>query len=64
MRSRSGGGRSGAERMNIKRFVDELSTVELSDRAYNQYSRLEGDLRGNAVRRRNLRLYIEQLGSF
>lgn len=50
--------------MNIRPFVDELAKVDLSDRACNQYSRLEGDLRGNAIRRRNLRLYLEQLGSF
>lgn len=48
--------------MNIKRFIEQLATVKLSDRACNQYSRLNGDLRGNAVRRRNLRLYLEQLG--
>ena len=50
--------------MNIRQFVDELAEVELSDRACNQYSRLDGDLRGNAVRRRNLRLYLEQLRRF
>lgn len=40
------------------RFVDELSRVRLSPRACNQYSR---DEPANAVRRRNLRLYLEQL---
>lgn len=43
------------------RFLAELATVEVSDRACNQYSRLAGDLRGNAIRRRNLRLYLEEL---
>jgi uracil-DNA glycosylase len=43
------------------RFLADLAAVELSDRACNQYSRTAGDLRGNAIRRRNLRLY---LGSF
>jgi uracil-DNA glycosylase len=50
--------------MNIRQFVDELAKVDLSDRACNQYSRLEGDLRGNAIRRRNLRLYLEELARF
>lgn len=43
------------------RFLGELATVELSERACNQYSRIIGDLRGNAIRRRNLRLYLEEL---
>ena len=43
------------------RFLAELSTVVVSERAYNQYSRIEGDLAGNAIRRRNLRLYLQQL---
>lgn len=50
--------------MDVRRFIDQLAKVELSDRACNQYSRREGDLRGNAIRRRNLRLYLEQLGTF
>ncbi len=49
--------------MNVRRFIDDLASVELSDRACNQYSRIEGDLLGNAVRRRNLRLYLEQLAA-
>ncbi len=40
------------------RFIDELSRVPLSPRACNQYAR---DAAANAVRRRNLRLYLEQL---
>jgi hypothetical protein len=42
-------------------FTNALAAVEVSDRATNQYSRTIGDLEGNAVRRRNLRLYLEQL---
>lgn len=40
------------------RFIDELSRVVLSHRACNQYAR---GVPENAVRRRNLRLYLEQL---
>jgi uracil-DNA glycosylase len=40
------------------RFVDDLSRVVLGPRACNQYAR---SLPENAVRRRNLRLYLEQL---
>lgn len=43
------------------RFINELATTIVSERACNQYSRIEGDLRGNAIRRRNLRLYFEEL---
>jgi uracil-DNA glycosylase len=43
------------------RLIDALSTTEVSDRACNQYSRIEGDLGANAVRRRNLRLYLSEL---
>lgn len=43
------------------RFVAALGDVEVSDRACNQFSRSVGDLRGNAIRRRNLRLYLEEL---
>ncbi|MGN6184113.1 MAG: uracil-DNA glycosylase [Thermoanaerobaculia bacterium] len=42
-------------------LINELSTIELSDRATNQWSRIEGDLRENAIRRRNLRLYLDEL---
>lgn len=48
---------------SLTRFIDDLAAVELSGRACNQYSRTAGDLRGNAVRRRNLRLYLEQLAA-
>lgn len=44
-------------------FLTELGAVELSDRACNQFSRTTGDLRANAVRRRNLRIYLEELES-
>lgn len=40
------------------RFIDELSRVALSPRACNQYAR---GVPENAIRRRNLRLYLEQL---
>jgi len=43
------------------RLLNDLATTEVSDRACNQYSRTIGDLRGNAIRRRNLRLYLEEL---
>jgi hypothetical protein len=45
----------------FRSFIDDLASVELSARACNQYSRTTGDLRGNAVRRRNLRLYLGQM---
>lgn len=48
----------------MKRFdalINDLASVELSERAYNQYSRTTGDLRENAIRRRNLRLYLGEL---
>ena len=40
-------------------FIDALARVKVSDRAVNQYAR--GD-RANAIRRSNLRLYLEQIG--
>ena len=42
-------------------LIHDLASTELSERAYNQYSRTTGDLRENAVRRRNLRLYLGEL---
>lgn len=42
-------------------FLSELASVEVSDRACNQFSRTAGDLRENAVRRRNLRLYLGEM---
>jgi uracil-DNA glycosylase len=43
------------------KFLNDLADVEVSDRACNQFSRAAGDLHGNAIRRRNLRLYLEEL---
>jgi uracil-DNA glycosylase len=43
------------------RLLTELSNVELTGRATNQFSRVAGDLQGNAVRRRNLRLYLDEM---
>jgi hypothetical protein len=43
------------------RLISELSDVELTMRATNQFSRSSGDLQGNAVRRRNLRLYLDEM---
>ena len=42
-------------------LIHDLASVELSERAYNQFSRTAGDLRENAIRRRNLRLYLGEL---
>ncbi len=47
--------------MRFDSLINELASVELSERAYNQYSRIAGDLRANAIRRRNLRLYLGEL---
>lgn len=50
--------------MRARRFdplINALASVELSERATNQFSRTTGDLEGNAVRRRNLRLYLEEI---
>jgi uracil-DNA glycosylase len=43
------------------RFVSDLGSVDLSERATNQFSHTTGDLQGNAVRRRNLRLYLDEM---
>ena len=43
------------------RLISELARTVVSDRACNQYSKSDGDLAANAVRRRNLRLYLEEL---
>lgn len=42
-------------------FINRLASAEVSDRACNQFSRTIGDLRGNAIRRRNLRLYLGEM---
>lgn len=44
-------------------FLDALAGAQVSDRATNQFSRTVGDLHGNAVRRRNLRLYLGELAA-
>lgn len=49
--------------MTIRSLIHALAAVELSDRATNQFSRTIGDLHGNAIRRRNLRLYLEELAA-
>jgi uracil-DNA glycosylase len=41
------------------RFLDALARTEVPERACNQYSRLTGDVRMNAIRRSNLKLYLE-----
>ena len=43
------------------RFIAALARTKVSDRACNQYSSIDGDLRGNAIRRRNLRRYLEKI---
>lgn len=50
--------------MTTRRFdklLRELAETELSPRAVNQYSSTFGDVAANAIRRRNLKLYLEQL---
>ncbi|HVG25923.1 MAG TPA: uracil-DNA glycosylase [Thermoanaerobaculia bacterium] len=42
-------------------FLSELASIEVPERACNQWSRTIGDLRGNTIRRRNLRLYLSEL---
>ena len=43
------------------RFIASLASIRLDDRACNQYSRLDGDLRGNATRCRNLKRYLGEI---
>lgn len=45
------------------RFVSDLGSVDLSERATNQFSHTTGDLQGNAVRRRNLRQYLNEMNA-
>jgi hypothetical protein len=42
-------------------FLRDLASVEVSHRACNQFSRTTGDLRENAIRRRNLRVYLTEM---
>lgn len=51
----------GSVTRRFDRFVSDLGSVELSERATNQFSHTTGDLQGNAVRRRNLRLYLNEM---
>jgi len=44
-------------------LITDLASAEVSDRATNQFSRDVGDLHGNAIRRRNLRLYLDELSA-
>jgi uracil-DNA glycosylase len=48
-------------RRRFDRFVSSLARVRLSDRACNQYSSIDGDVRANAIRRSNLRRYLDKL---
>ena len=49
---------------SFDRFLSELADAEVSgDRATNQFSRTVGDLQENAIRRRNLRLYLNELAA-
>ena len=45
------------------RLLSALAAAQVSDRACNQYSRTVGDLRANAIRRRNLRIYLESFSA-
>ena len=47
----------------MDRFVSDLGSVDLSERATNQFSHTIGDLQGNAVRRRNLRRYLDEMNA-
>ena len=44
-------------------FIHALASIEVSERACNQFSRTMGDLQANAIRRRNLRLYLQELAA-
>jgi uracil-DNA glycosylase len=43
------------------RFIAALAATAVSPRACNQYSSETGDLLANAIRRRNLRLYLDEI---
>ncbi|HYM60290.1 MAG TPA: uracil-DNA glycosylase [Thermoanaerobaculia bacterium] len=45
------------------RFLAALAKAEVSSRAYNPYSSIAGDGRANAIRRRNLRRYFEEISA-
>ena len=44
-------------------LLNDLASADTGDRATNQFSRETGDLQGNAIRRRNLRLYLDELSA-
>ena len=48
---------------SFDKLIRELAAAEVSDRATNQFSDTVGDLQGNAVRRRNLKLYLNELAA-
>ena len=48
---------------SIDTLIRELAAAEVSDRATNQFSGTFGDLQGNAIRRRNLKLYLTELAA-
>jgi len=52
--------RTSSPMRRFDRFIDALERTEVSDRACNQYARDVGE---NAIRRRNLRLYLQQIGN-
>lgn len=45
----------------INRLIAQLASTQVSELACNQFSRTVGDLQGNAIRRRNLRLYLQAM---
>jgi uracil-DNA glycosylase len=48
---------------SFDRLLRDLAAAQVSERATNQFSSTVGDLQGNAVRRRNLRLYLTELAA-
>lgn len=44
-------------------FLAALARSDVGSRACNQYSRSAGDVRGNAIRRDNLRLYLQEMSA-
>lgn len=52
-----------AQMRRFDRFINALSSAAVSERAINQYSRTTGDLQGNAIRRRNLNLYLTEISA-
>jgi uracil-DNA glycosylase len=50
-------------RTRFDRFIAALAGAEVSERAINQYSHTAGEGRGNAIRRRNLRLYLSEMAA-